>query len=538
MSTQLRAALYARYSTATQSKDSVTDQLRVCERLAEREGFQVVARFSDAAISGGTARRAGYAALLAAARREEFEIILAEDSSRLWRNLAEQAPRLAELADIGVAVVTHDLDTRSESAGMLGAVLGASAEAYRREIGRRTRRGLEGRAAQGAATGGRAYGYEPVLSASGAKGRRIVPERAAHVRWIFEQYAAGWSPRRIASELNARGIPSPGADWRRQNRRRDGKWLDSTINNGILDNPIYAGELVWNRVKWVRSAADSKRRRPVANPESEWIRRRCEELRIVPQELWERVRARRAARAAATAPIRCRPKAGRRPFNSRAGRRAKYPLSGLLRCATCGASYAMADGRYYACASNLNGGAAACSNARRVKRVILEERVIGSLRDALLTPGRIERFRRGMARGGALQERALAAAAAEREHRLARAERAVANLLTAIKAGILTPSTRAELLAAEAEREAARREPPPQVPTLRFLPDAVARYKRLVEDLPATLGRDPDRAREILRGLLGEVRLVPEKTGLFAEISMSPGRLLALAGCDGSGGRI
>src|ERR1700751_3116436 len=37
---------------------------------------------------------------------------------------------------------------------------------------------------------------------------RIVPKRVATVRWIFEQYAAGWSPRRIAAELNARGVPS------------------------------------------------------------------------------------------------------------------------------------------------------------------------------------------------------------------------------------------------------------------------------------------------------------------------------------------
>jgi len=71
------------------------------------------------------------------------------------RNLAEQAPRLAEVADLGVQVVTHDLDTRQESAGILGAVLGASSEAFRREIDRRTRRGQEGVARAGKSAGGR-----------------------------------------------------------------------------------------------------------------------------------------------------------------------------------------------------------------------------------------------------------------------------------------------------------------------------------------------------------------------------------------------
>src|ERR1035441_7217020 len=70
--------------------------------------------------------------------RSKFVAIIAEDSSRLWRNMAEQAPRLAELYDLGIQVVTHDLDTRSESSAVLGAVTGAMSEQYRKEIGRRT----------------------------------------------------------------------------------------------------------------------------------------------------------------------------------------------------------------------------------------------------------------------------------------------------------------------------------------------------------------------------------------------------------------
>src|SRR5579863_8972820 len=157
----MRAGLYARYSTDLQREQSIEDQFRVAERLAERHGFAVVARFSDQAISGGTAQRPGYQKLLTAARRRELDVIVAEDTSRLWRNLAEQSPRLAELADLGVHVVTHDLDTRHESAEIMGAVGGAMASAYRKEIGRRTRRGLEGLARNGRSAGGRSYGYLP-----------------------------------------------------------------------------------------------------------------------------------------------------------------------------------------------------------------------------------------------------------------------------------------------------------------------------------------------------------------------------------------
>lgn len=86
-------------------------------------------------MSGGTVHRPGYQAMLAAARKHEFDVIVAEDASRLWRNSAEQAQRLAELRDLGIHVVTHDLDTRQESAVLMGAITGAMAEHYRAEIG-------------------------------------------------------------------------------------------------------------------------------------------------------------------------------------------------------------------------------------------------------------------------------------------------------------------------------------------------------------------------------------------------------------------
>ncbi len=202
----MKAAVYCRYSTDKQSENSIEDQLRVCERLAEQHDFEVVARFTDAAISGGTASRPGYQAMLDAARRREFDAIIAEDTSRLWRLLAEQAPRLAELADLGIDVITHDLDTRQESASILGAVTGAMSEHYRKEIGRRTRRGLEGLARSHKPTGGRAFGY--VAAADSESGNREINlEQAEVVRRIFTMYADGMSPRTIAAELNKEGVP-------------------------------------------------------------------------------------------------------------------------------------------------------------------------------------------------------------------------------------------------------------------------------------------------------------------------------------------
>jgi len=60
---------------------------------------------------------------------------------------------------------------------------------------------------------------------------------------------------------------------------------------------------------------------------------------------------------------------------------------------------------------------------------------------------------------------------------------------------------------------------------VRTLPGLVERYAK---DLRATLGKDTDRARELLRGLLGTITLKPEKEGVFAEVRGSLAIVLSL----------
>ena len=457
----MRAAIYARFSTDKQSENSIADQIRVCERLAERCGFEVVERFSDAAVSGGTAYRAGYQRLLEAARHRVIDVIVAEDISRLWRLLAEQAPRLAELRDLGVHVVTHDLDTRQDNAGILGAVNGAMSEQYRQEIARRTRRGLEGRARARQATGGRSYGYVAACDTPDGE-RAIHAEQAAIVRRIFRMYAEGAGPRTIAATLNEARISSPGSGWNRITRRRAG-WVQSAIAGdagrgiGILNNELYIGRIIWNRFRWVRSASDSSRRRAVLNPRSEWIVHTDERLRIVPQELWDRVKARQRARSENVGA------SVRRGLNAvsaqRAGRKPKYLFSGLLNCGTCGARFVIADRTHYACASRVNGGAAACASDVRVKRETIESGLLAGIKNDLLAPEVMAEVRRHVHQ----IVRDHARTSPDEGNRLYVVEREVANLTDAIASGTLRASAAlAERLArAEAELARLRDAPPP-----------------------------------------------------------------------------
>lgn len=544
----MKAALYARYSTEKQSGASIQDQHRVCARLAERHGFTVVERFSDAAISGGTAERPGYQGMLTAARRHEFDVIVAEDTSRLWRNLAEQAPRLAELADLGIHVVTHDLDTRVESAGMLGAVLGASSEAYRKEIGRRTRRGLEGRARQGKTAGGHSFGYV-AARASGTGQIEIDLAEAAIVRRIYSQYADGKSPRAIADELNRDKVPAPGASWARTERRQKG-WVVSALHgdgkaSGILHNPAYRGEIVWNRVHWVRSAANSHKRRRVENPPSEWIVREEPRLRIVPQELWDRVRARQRER---TRDVGERVKRGlSRVAANHTGRTpSRYLLSGLLRCSECGAVYTLAGAMHYACSTYLNGGAGGCSNSARLHRTKAEEGVMEGIRRTFLDPAVIEEAKR---RARALIRTRTAKpmqSQAQRRHAL---QAQIENLADAIAQGALraSPSIAAKLR--DAEEELARLAAQAKVPAgdvERLIPRLVEEIVLAVQELPKALAAgNIDLARQELKAHLGAIRVVAEPTRmrLYSERNAAEAVIARAVGGTmesivGSGGRI
>jgi site-specific DNA recombinase len=527
----MKAALYARYSTDRQSEASIEDQHRVCERIAERHGFTVVARFSDAAISGGTTLRPGYQRLLSAARRHEFDAVIAEDTSRLWRNLAEQSPRLAELCDLGVAVVTHDLDTRHESAEIMGAVGGAMAAAYRKEIGRRTRRGLEGRARAGESAGGRAYGFIPPALSSTHR-MQIDEAQAKIVRQIFEWYVAGWSPRAIAMELNRRGVASPGSSWKRTERRTSG-WMPSAVagdplrGTGILNNETYRGRVVWNRVRWVRSAADSSKRRCVPNPPTEWVVREDESLRIIPQALWNRVKARQARRGAT---VGARVKIGvTRDRAERRGREPKFPFSGLLRCADCGAAFVMAGKDHYCCSSRAYGGPAACANDAYLRKSVIEPGLVTGIKRELLNPAVLteleRRVRARLKLNGARQDRTA----------IPKLEREVAALVEAIGSGALrsSPALAQRLQEAEAQLERLKAEPasPEQL-----LPELAARCRTAIERLDVTLAKEPMRARMELAEHVGEIRVrtTPEEIILAAQKGQAESMLIAATGTEGA----
>jgi DNA invertase Pin-like site-specific DNA recombinase len=152
----MRVAIYARFSSDLQDARSITDQLALAREHAARQGWLVVAEFTDAAISGASmANRPGLQDLMRAAQARLLDAVLTESLDRLSRDLADCAALHRQLAYWGVRIVTlADGDVNK----MLVAVKGLLGSMFLDDLAQKTKRGQVGRVKVGRNPGGRCYG--------------------------------------------------------------------------------------------------------------------------------------------------------------------------------------------------------------------------------------------------------------------------------------------------------------------------------------------------------------------------------------------
>lgn len=517
----MKAVIYARFSTDKQSDSSIEDQARNCVRYAERSGFQIIDRYEDRAVSGTSKDRVGFQAMLKAAEKQEFDVLLVDDLSRLSRDDVEmkQVIRRFKFRRIRIIGVSDGYDSETKGEKIQSTMRGLMNEIYLDDLREKTHRGLYGKAMNGFSAGGSCYGYDrlPIENASklDASGRPLVEavrrtineDEAKWVRKIFEWFADGWSSKRIAGELNRLKVSSPrGSTW-----ATSAIYGDVTQGNGLLNNQLYIGRYIWNRSEWIKNP-DTGRRKRIERAESEWVITDLPELRIVPQPLWDAVKARQAQ-------IRQDSTKLRHVLNNPDSRShsGKYLFSGLLKCGCCGANFSMQGSYSYGCAANVSRGETVCANKLRVPRRFLEDRLIEAVRANLYSEKAIELF---------IAETAVLLKQAEKDgqpdqvalkRQLADAQKTIDNIMMAIKAGIFSSTTKAELEKAELAKTQAEEaikdiaKPTQSLPDL--LPKAAERYKTLVADLVNVLQRDVVKARQLLKTLLGNIILMPTTEG-------------------------
>jgi DNA invertase Pin-like site-specific DNA recombinase len=130
-----KAVIYSRVST---NEQTVENQLRVLREVAEKRGLEVVREISDEGISGAKGRneRPGFDELIKGSVKNEWDIILVWDVSRLGRSLKHLVSFLEDIQSAHCDMYIHQsgIDTSTPSGKMMFGMLSVFSEFERSMI--------------------------------------------------------------------------------------------------------------------------------------------------------------------------------------------------------------------------------------------------------------------------------------------------------------------------------------------------------------------------------------------------------------------
>jgi DNA invertase Pin-like site-specific DNA recombinase len=152
--TTKRAALYLRVST---DRQTVENQQKALQAIAEHRGWEIVATYSDKGISGAKGRRdrPGFDQMLGDAGRGKFDIVMAFALDRIGRSLSDLLATIKHLEEcrVDLFVDRNMIDTTTPTGKLLFHVTSAFAEFERDMIVQRVNAGLDRARAKGVTLG-------------------------------------------------------------------------------------------------------------------------------------------------------------------------------------------------------------------------------------------------------------------------------------------------------------------------------------------------------------------------------------------------
>ena len=501
-----KVAIYARYSSDLQSDASIEDQIRLCQERAKREGWKVYNCYTDHAVSGASMMRPGIQMLMQDAASGKFDIVITEALDRLSRDQQDIAGIYKRMQFSDVRILTL---SEGEISNLHIGLKGTMNAMFLKDLADKTRRGLSGRIEKGKSGGGLTYGYDVVRAVDhhgeAIRGERVInPEQARIVVRIFKEFAAGKSPKAIAVQLNKENVPGPAGE----------AWGPSTIygnrqrGTGILNNELYIGWLVWNKLRYVKEP-DTGKRVSRLNPEEQWLRREVPELRIIHQDLWDTVKAKQGAIA----------ERSREKFWD--GRRPPHLFSYLLKCGCCGGGFSKISKDHYGCSSARNKGT--CTNTATIRQDRLEAAVLHALQNHLMDPELAkvfcEEYTRHLNELRIEHNSRIAGYRAE----LQKLERTKNAIIKAVIEGYNTPDMKDELNRGAERRVELERliETAEEEPAL-IHPNMANHYRKEVSRLIESLNNKNHRpeACDVLRSLIEKIVLAPNEDGTKLTIDL------------------
>lgn len=288
-----QGAFYLRLSKDDENNkesSSISNQRKLLQEYALKEGFNIVAEFCDDGVSGTTFDRPGFNQLIQAIEDGLIDLVLVKDLSRLGRDYI-QTGQYTEIyfpsKNVRFIAVNDDVDS-DQPLNDLAPFRNVVNEMVARDTSRKIRSSFQTKMKEGAYIGNFApYGYQK----DSLNKNHLILDRnvSAIVHHIFEMAAFGMSSSSIAKYLNEQKVSSP-AVYRCQkyphlklaNYTQKKLWSASTIRK-ILKNPVYLGHNAQG--KSVKNSLKSSHVQ--TKPKQEWIIVENTHEALVEQELFD-----------------------------------------------------------------------------------------------------------------------------------------------------------------------------------------------------------------------------------------------------------
>ena len=400
----LKAVIYARYSSSSQREESIEGQVKEITTFAERNGYTIIGTYADRAISGTTDNRPQFQKMIADSKRKLFDFVIVWKLDRFARNRYDSAKYKTQLKKNGVRVISATEHISEGADGiLLESVLEGMAEWYSEDLKEKVVRGLSVNAEKCKWNGGTVpIGYVVGLEQRLETNAMTAP----YVLEAFKMYDSGHTITEIRDYLKGKGVTNT-----------KGRPISWSVIQHMLSNRRYIGEYAF---------------RDIVVPDGIPA--------IVPHDLFDRVQERLAK-------------------NSKAPARAKadetYLLTTKLFCGHCGTAMNGESGksrngtvhRYYKCHAvkkRLND----CKK-KSVKKEWIEDLVVKETMAMLMDDAAIEAIVSMLMR---LQDEESSDLPIY-EKQLRETETAIDNIVTAVMNGMASKALQTKLTQLEATKE-------------------------------------------------------------------------------------
>lgn len=101
-----KAVIYARYSSDTQTEQSIEGQLRVCQNYAKNNQLLVVDTYVDRAMTGTNDMRPDFQRMIKASSKRQWEYVIVYKLDRFSRDKYEMAIHRKHLKDNGIKILS------------------------------------------------------------------------------------------------------------------------------------------------------------------------------------------------------------------------------------------------------------------------------------------------------------------------------------------------------------------------------------------------------------------------------------------------